>query len=126
MKFLLTYTSDACIVRFMNRKVCKSALKNRKKLSSVDATKLNLPIRSKLFIKENLSPYFNKIAFQCRRLKRAGKIIKFYSQEGIVHIVRAVQEKLKKIIQMNDLTFIFPEFDFEDDNVHDGSSAFAT
>ena len=113
------------IVRFMNRKVCKSALKNRKKIRSVDATKLELPIRSKLFINENLSPYFNKISFQCRRLKRAGKIIKVYSHEGIVHIVRTVQEKPKKIIHVNDLTFMFPEFDFEDDNVHDGSSAFA-
>ena len=110
----------------MNRKVCKSALKNRKKLRSVDATKLELPIRSKLFINENLSPYVNKIAFQCRRLKRARKIIKVYSHERIVHIVRTVQEKPKKIIHMSDLTFMFPEFDFEDDNVHDGSSAFAT
>ena len=101
-------------------------MKNRKKLRSFNATKLELPIRPKLFINENLSPYFNKIAFQCRRLKRAGKIIKVYSHEGIVHIVRAVQEKPKKIIHMNDLTFMFPEFDFEDDNVHDGSSAFAT
>ena len=110
----------------MNRKVCKSALNNRKKLRSVDATKLELPIRSKLFINENLSPYVNKIAFQRRRLKRARKIIKVYSHERIVHIVRTVQEKPKKIIHMSDLTFMFPEFDFEDHNVHDGSSAFAT
>ena len=68
----------------------------------------------------------NKIAFQYRRLKRARKIIKVYSHEGIVHIVRTVQEKPKKIIHMNDITFMFPEFDFEDDNVHDGSSTFTT
>ena len=110
----------------MNRKICKSALKNRKKLRSVDATKLELPIGPKFSINENLSPYFNKIAFQCRKLKRARKTIKVYSHEGIVHIVKTVQEKPEKIIHMNDLAFMFPEFDFEDDNVHDGSSAFAT
>ena len=81
----------------MNRKVCKSALKNRKKLRSVDATKLELPIRSKLFINENLSPYFNKIESQCRRLKRAEKVIKVHSHEGIVQIVRTLQEKQKRL-----------------------------
>ena len=110
------------IVRFVNRKVCKTALKNRKKLRLVDASKLGLPGRSRLFINENLSPYFNKIAYQCRRLKREGKIMKVYSHEGIVHIVRSVQEKPKKIIHMSDLKDMFPDFDFEDDNFHDASA----
>ena len=102
------------IVRFVNRKVCKSTLKNRKKLRSVDANKLGLPRTSKVFINENLSPYFSKIAFNCRKLKRAGKIMKVYSREGIIHIVRTVQEKPKKIYHINDLSNLFPDFDFED------------
>lgn len=114
------------IVRFVNRKVCKSALKNRKKLRSVDANKLGLPRTSKVFINENLSPYFSKIAFNCRKLKRAGKIMKVYSHEGIIHIVRTVQEKPKKIYHINDLSNLFPDFDFEDDKSHDVSSVVAT
>ena len=84
------------IVRFVNRKVCKSALKNRKKLRSVDANKLGLPRTSKVFINENLSPYFSKIAFNCRKLKRAGKIMKVYSHEGIIHICKNSTGKTKK------------------------------
>ena len=84
------------IVRFVNRKVCKSTLKNRKKLRSVDANILDLLRTSKVFINENLSPYFSKIAFNCRKLKRAGKIMKVYSHEGIIHIVRTLQDKPKK------------------------------
>ena len=113
------------IVRFVNRKVCKSALKNRKKLRSVDANKLGLPRTPKVFINENLSLYFSKIAFNCRKLKRAGKMMKVYSHEGIIHIVRAVQEKPKKNYHINDLSNLFPDFDFEDDKSHDVSSVAA-
>ena len=84
------------IVRFVNRKVCKSALKNRKKLRSVDANKLGLPCTSKVFINENLSLYFNKIAFNCRKLKSAGKIMKVYSHEGIIHICKNSTGKTQK------------------------------
>ena len=110
------------IVRFVNRKACKRALKNRSKLRSVDAKKLSLPNTTKLFINENLSPYFSKIAYHCRKLKRAGKIIKVYSYEGIIHIVKSEQEKSKKIHHMNDLINMFPDTDFEEDQSRDVSS----
>ena len=114
------------IVRFVNRKVCKSSLKNRKKLTSVDANKLGLPRISKVFINENLLLYFSKIAFNCRKLKRAGKIMKVYFHEGITHIVTTVQEKPKKIYHINDLSNLFPDFDFEDDKSHNISSVVTT
>ena len=52
--------------------------------------------------------------------------MKVYSHEGIIHIVRTVQEKPKKIYHINDLSNLFSDFDFEDHKSHDVSSVVAT
>ena len=52
--------------------------------------------------------------------------MKVYSHEGIIHIVRTVQEKPKKNYHINDLSNLFPDFDLEDDKSHDVSSVVGT
>ena len=56
------------IVCFSNRKFAKQALYNRKKLKSIDKSALGLT--NDVFINENLTPVNNRIAYNCRKLKR--------------------------------------------------------
>ena len=62
--------SRKTIVRFVNRKYSFEALKNKKMLRSVDLTSIVLDKNTNLFLSQNLSDYYNKIAFHCRELRR--------------------------------------------------------
>ena len=65
--------SKKTIVRFINRKHCKCALVNRKKLKSFNSESIGLP-NVKLYFNENLTEYNNTLAFYGHKLKYAGLI----------------------------------------------------
>ena len=54
--------SKKTIVRFINRKHCKCALVNRKKLKSFNNESIGLP-NVKLYFNKNLTEYNNTLAF---------------------------------------------------------------
>ena len=60
-------------VRFINRKHCKCALINRRKLKSFNSKSIGLP-NVILYFNEDLTEYNNTSAFYGRKLKRAGLI----------------------------------------------------
>lgn len=117
------------IIRFVNRKYAKKALLNRKSLMQADTTSLRINNRN-VFINENLTRSNGKIAFHSRNLKRSSKIEKCYTKDGVVHIAGGQLEngKVMKILHLNTLLELFPEFDFgenvreEDHNVSIQSS----
>ena len=74
--------SRKIIVRFTNRKFAKKALLNRSKLRKVPSISPNYNI----FVNENLTLRNRKIAFLCRKLKRADHIEKTFTRDGTVHI----------------------------------------
>ena len=90
------------IVRFINRKHCKCALVNRKKLKSFNSESIGLP-NVKLYFNENLTKYNNTLAFYSRKLKRAGLINSTYTLNGTVHILRTVGERPIKVFHMSNL-----------------------
>ena len=57
-------------VRAINRKHCLKALRNKKKLMSIDKNAIGIP-NANLFVSENLTPADSKLAFNCRKLKKA-------------------------------------------------------
>ena len=65
------------IIRFTNRKFTKLALQNRKKLTSVDKSKVS--IENEIYFNENLTPYNSKLSYLCRKLKRDIK------STGLIH-----------------------------------------
>ena len=71
------------IVRFVNRKACKAALKNRKMLPNININGLD---STKLFINENLNWYYKNIAAKCRRLKKHSLILDTWTTGGLVKI----------------------------------------
>ena len=56
-------------VRVINRKTCLKALRNKKKLKSIDKNTIGIP-KANFFISENLTPANSKLAFNCRKLKK--------------------------------------------------------
>ena len=88
--------SKKTIVCFINRKHCKCALVNRKKLKSFNSESIGLP-NVKLYFNENLTEYNNILAFYGRKLKRAGLINSTYTLNGTVHILRTVGERPIKV-----------------------------
>ena len=75
--------SKKTIIRFVNRKSCKKALLNKKKLSNINNGKFSFNGETKLFINENQTPMNESIAFNCRKLKRSSIIHIYYTREGI-------------------------------------------
>ena len=98
------------IFRAINRKHHLKALRNKKKLKSIDKNAIGTP-NANLFICENLTPANSKLAFNRRKLKRDGKIEKCYTVNGIVHIVK--NNKLMKLYHLKDLHKLFPEYVFD-------------
>ena len=88
------------------------ALLNRSKLRKIPSTSLN----HNIFVNENLTLRSRKIAFLCRKLKRADHIEKTFTRDGIVHIsspdIREISGKVLKIYPLNNLFNLFPDLDF--------------
>ena len=111
--------SKNTIICFVNRKHCKKALLNKKKLSNINNDQLNLNAEIKLFINENLTPMNESIAFNCSKLKRSNIIHTYYTRAGIVHIKQEESSKPFKMFHISNIYKIFPDFVFVDDEKGD-------
>ena len=89
-------------------------LVNRKSLKNIDRTSIGLDKSHGMFIKENLTPANNNIAFHCRELKPNGRIDKTYSRDSTVQIISKDTENGKKIkvMHMNTLHDRFSDCNF--------------
>ena len=101
-------SSKKTIVRFINRKYCKKALVNRKKLININSEmKYNFSRNNKIFINENLTRANESIAFCGRKLKRNSKIHSCFTRDGIVFIKKTEKSKAFKVHHMNDFMMLF-------------------
>ena len=76
------------IVRVINRKHCLKALRNKKKLKSIDKNAVGGP-NANLFIIEYLTPANSKFALNFRKLKRDGNSEKCCTLNLTVHLVKS-------------------------------------
>ena len=100
---------------FINKKHCKCALVNRKKLKSFNSESIRLP-NVKLYFNENLTEYNNTLAFYGRKLKRASLINSTYTLNGTMQILRAIGERPIKVFHMSKLLELYPNFEFSNNN----------
>ena len=103
--------STKTIVHFINRKHCKCALVNRKKLKSFTSESIGLP-DVKLYFNENLTEYNNTLTFFVCKLKHAGLINSAYTLNGTVDILQTVGERPIKVSHMSKLLELYPNFEF--------------
>ena len=107
--------SKKAIVHFNNRKNCKCALVNRKKLKSFNSESIGLP-NVKLHFNEKLTEYNNTLAFYSRKLKRAGLINSTYTLNSTVHILRTVCERPIKVFHVSKLLELYLNFEFSNND----------
>ena len=114
--------SRKTIVRFINRKYCKKALLNRKKLVILDNEKHQLGSINKIFISENLSWMNENIAFEARKLERRGAIHGYFTRDGVVHIKLSKHDKVIKIFHKNHFCKCILDYEEEENDLfHDVS-----
>ena len=101
-------SSKKTIICFNNRKFAKQAVYKRKKLKSID--KSTLAVTNDVFIKENLTLVYSRIAYDCRKLKRQNLISKTYTTNGMVHLIgnNIKRGKPVKVLHMQTLLNLFP------------------
>ena len=80
------FKSKKTIIRLINRKYCKKAVKNRRQLSYRNFIKYQFPGKTKTFITENLAFKNETLAFHGRRLKRNCHVFSRYTKNGMVFI----------------------------------------
>ena len=118
--------STKTIIRFVNRKHAKQALYNKKKFSQVkkkkekNKNKFN-PNNNPFFISKNSARMNESLAYQERKLNRNNLVNACYTRDGIVTIKINEHSKAIKILHMNNLLELWPDFDFEDEPFHDAS-----
>ena len=107
--------SKKTVVHFINRKHCKCALVNRKKLKSFNSESIGLP-NVKWYFNENLTEYNNVLAFYGRKLKSAGLINSTYTLNGTVYILWAAGERPIKVFHLSKLLELYPNFKFSNND----------
>jgi len=69
---------------------------------------------NKLYINDNLCPYYNKLAYNCRQLKKDGQISDTWFSNYTLKI-KTLDEEIKTITHEYDLVKLFPDFQFSFD-----------
>ena len=100
------------IVRFANRKIAISCLRNKKLLKDH-----NDPLVSSCFISENLSPAMKEIVEECKSLQQDKLITSVWSYNGSIKIKfnNGFEERTRKIFHLNDLDFLYINEDKNED-----------
>ena len=84
-------------MHFLNKKHCKKALLNRRKLQNLDKEKHGFSQNTKVFINENLTLMNENIAFNGRKLKWSGLVHACFTIDGIVGIKNSENSKPLKV-----------------------------
>ena len=101
------------IIRFLNQKNAENCLVSRKQLKSVDLSVIDGSFRGqKIFINDNLCPYYRGIYGKCRALCNAGLINSFWSWKGQIFIKIGENSKKVGIAHVQELVEMFPDFEF--------------
>ena len=104
---------DRTIVKFVDRKDCLQILGVKKELKSLDPTYLDFSENTKIFINENVCPYYRGIWNKCKKLRPIQKLHQFYTISGLIRVKLEGTGPSKIITHMVDLRELFPDIDIE-------------
>ena len=88
-------------------------MEKNKNITSLNKSKFGFKPYVALYISENLTPFNQYLAGQCRDLKRARLIHSSWSSKGVVKIRRTMNERTLSIDSKKDLTVIYHDFVFK-------------
>ena len=110
------YDIEAChrlknnntIVRFTNRKICEDLFRGSKKLKEA-RTFRKAGLKDKVYINNNLCPYYKFLWIKAKLLKQKNFISRYYTWNGIVHIKIKDDSSPMRITHIIDLIRLFPD-----------------
>jgi len=112
-------TSDI-IVKFTQRDTRNKVLMNRKSLKTINMAELcnadEVPYDLsgiKIFINENLCPYYKRLFGMVNRLYKRNMVSSFWTINGCIRIVIDEGNPYESITHIQDLEKLFPEIDFD-------------
>lgn len=110
--WLGTKKKSRVIVRFVNRKICKNLLANKKSLKDAKFSFFGdseEDLKKRIYFSENLIGVNRMIWFQCRNLHKEKKFHSYWSSNGTVRIRLHESDKTSiQIISMGHLNELFP------------------
>ena len=74
----LSKNSDRTIVKFASKRDCECTMRVKKDLKDLDATDLDLPAGTKLYINGSLCPYYRELWNEAKKMWSKKKIFLFY------------------------------------------------
>ena len=83
----------------------------KKDLKDLDATDLDLPAGTKLYINDSLCPYYRGLWNETKKLWNKEKMFSYFTVSGTVRI-RLQQKGPQSITHIDDLKELFPDEDF--------------
>ena len=108
------------IVRMVNRKKCEDMFRNKKKLKSIDKTKLAL--EKDIYINSNLNTYYSKLLWNARKLVKANVVHSAWFSNGMIKIKVTEHSSPSLVNHQLDLEELFKNFDFSNDTLINTSS----
>jgi hypothetical protein len=106
-------TPKRTVVRFTNRKNCDSLFRNEKKLYSINLEKIGLQ-NVKLYINNNLCPYYKLLWSKSKNLYDTNIINRFWVFNGTINVKIGENDTLiHKITHESDITALFPTANFK-------------
>ena len=100
------------IARLVNRKDIEKIKENKKKLKKMDMSNFGFDKKTKIFIQDNLSPYYSELAWKCRKLKKSQMIYDWWYRNEILFVKRTENENPKLVCHPNDIEALYPNFDY--------------
>ena len=116
------------IVRFVNRKHAELLHRKKKNFKKVSLTDIGLS-KHKIYINNNLCPFYSIIMGKASQLFREKKIFKYWSYNGVVNIMESDGQRPRKILHVLDIDHLFDDHlesandEFSSESVADFSSA---
>ena len=104
--------SDRTIVKFSSRKDCEHTMRVKKDLKDLDATDLDLPAGTKLYINDSLCPYYRGLWNETKKLWNKKKMFSYFTVSGIVRIRLQEKGPYSIITHVDDLKELLPDEDF--------------
>ena len=100
------------IVRFINRKISNEAFVNRKMLKGLDKSEFGFDDSTKLYINDNLCPYYKGIFGKLSHLERLDRIHSYWSWKGCLNYKLSEDDIPVKVFHDESLFSAFPDVDF--------------
>ena len=95
------------MMRFLNRKHCKKALLNRRKLKNLDKEKHGFSQNIKVFNNEDLTLMNENIAFNGKKLIQSRLLHACFTIDDIVRIKKSENSKPLKVFHLKNLRELF-------------------